>query len=332
VDEKRLVAILGAGRICARHIKAIRSTGVLDVSWVVSRTPERAAAVAAEHGVAHHATDPAEALADPDVDAVVVAYPTQDHARLTMAAFAAGKDVVCEKPLAWTAEEARAVLAMANARGRRLAVCHIRRYWAPCVRLKELSLRLGALRRVSWNYRAEQHWPEGWRTQPPGGYLLDAHVHDADLLRWLLGRDPVSVYAHGCNRADGGGLLHFLAADGAAASFDWDGAMAGRSYPHHVEHHAEVLGALGWARLTITGEDVSVEHFIDGMDGPLTDHALIADAVAGSWPLMWAAFARYLATGEQPSATAADGAIAVEMILGAVRALESGAIVPLVSD
>jgi predicted dehydrogenase len=329
VDQKWGVAVLGAGRICARHIRAIRVTGELDVAWLVSRTAERACAVAGEHGIARHGADPYEALADPAVRAVVVAYPTQEHARLTLAALVAGKDVVCEKPLSWTAAEAREVLAAARRYGRRLAVCHIRRYWAPCARLKELAAGLGTIRQVSWSYRVRQRWPADWRTAPPGGYLLDAHVHDADMLHWLLGRSPSRVFAWGHNRADGAGLLHFTTADGAAAWFDWDGNVAGREYPQGAEHRAEVLGEVGWVRLAIVNQDVVIEHFREGMERPLQEGGLIGEAIAQSWPAMWGAFARYLLHGEQPAVSAAEGAFAVEMVLSAVQSMERGDSVPL---
>ncbi len=97
--DKRGVALLGAGRIAARHIRAMQGTGALRCEWVISRTGEHASAMASEHGVGHHGTDPMQALSDPAVDVIVVAYPTQEHAQLTLAALAAGKDVICEKPL-----------------------------------------------------------------------------------------------------------------------------------------------------------------------------------------------------------------------------------------
>jgi predicted dehydrogenase len=276
-----------------------------------------------------HGTEPLQAIADPAVGAVVVAYPTQEHARLVLAAFAAGKDVICEKPLAWTAAEGRAVQEAARVSGQRLAVCHIRRYWEPCRRLKEIAGTLGQLRQASWSYRVRQTWPADWRTAPPGGYLLDAHVHDMDMLLWLLGGPPRTVYAWGQNSADRGGTVMVTCQGGGLARFDWDGQMAGQDYPAGSEHHAEALGERGWARLAIVAQLVTVTHFVDGMDAPAREEFTIGEVIGASWPAMWGDFARYLQGGAPPATRPADAASAVEMVLGAVHSMETGAVVPL---
>ncbi len=318
------VALLGAGRIAARHVRAINGVGALRVRWVVSRTRERAQALADEHGVPHVGTNPQDALADPAVRAVVVAYPTQQHASLTLAAFEAGKHVVCEKPLAWTTDETRTMLAAAERHNLRLAVCHIRRYWSVCTRMREIAATLGIIHQASWSYRVRQHWPETWRTEAPGGYLLDAHVHDLDLLRWFGGHTPQRVYGQGHNRADGHGVLVFSAADEALLRFDWDGAIAGPSYPDGARHRAEVVGEHGWVRLAITGQRMALEHRTATMENVERTEYAVGDVITASWPAMWASFANYLRDGQPPIVTAHDAAVAVEMTLGGIQSLALG--------
>ncbi len=265
---------------------------------------------------------------------IVVAYPTQEHAQLTLAALAAGKDVICEKPLAWSADETRAVIRAAHQSNRHLAVCHIRRYWAPCVRMKEIALQIGTIRRVSWSYRVRQHWPADWRSAAPGGYLLDAHVHELDLLRWWLGRTPRTVWATGRNSADGAGVLVFRTQEGDQILFDWDGDTYGHAYPQGAEHHAEALGERGRARLTISDATVAVDYIWDGMQEYAHEEWSIGDVVAGSWPAMWSAFTRYLTLGEEPVVSVVDAAIAVDMTLAAVQSIDAGSEValPVVMD
>ncbi|GAC1430411.1 MAG: hypothetical protein NVSMB65_03860 [Chloroflexota bacterium] len=323
------MAVIGAGRIAGRHIRAINGTDGLRALWVVSRTAERARAVALEHGVSRHGTDPQEAITDTSVQVVLVAYPTQEHARLALAAFAAGKDVVCEKPLAWTTTEARAMMAAAAGSGRRLAVCHIRRYWAPCARLAEIARSLGTVRGASWSYRVRQAWPADWRGEAPGGYLLDAHVHDMDLLCWLLGRFPRRVYARGHNSAEGAGILIFSDDSGGLARFDWDGHVLGRDYPGGAEHHAEVLGDRGWGRLSIVGQRLTVDYSVEGMDPGGHEEFTIGEVLASSWTSMWQSFERYMLAGEEPRASPRDAARAVAMVLGAQRSMATDAVISL---
>src|SRR5579859_2068257 len=88
------VAFIGAGGIAERHIDAIRRTGVGDVVVVSSRSLERAQALALKKGIRRATSSANEAISDPDVDTVVIAYPSFLHASLAKEALRAGKHVV----------------------------------------------------------------------------------------------------------------------------------------------------------------------------------------------------------------------------------------------
>ena len=121
--------VVGTGFGCRVHVPALRAAG-FDVVGLVGNDPERTARRAERSGIAASYTDLAEALAVPGVRAVTVATPPHTHASVTIAACEAGMHVVCEKPFAMNATEARAMLAAAEAAGVTHLVGHEFR-WAP---------------------------------------------------------------------------------------------------------------------------------------------------------------------------------------------------------
>jgi predicted dehydrogenase len=115
-DEKLGVAVVGTGFGCLTHVRALRNAG-FEVDALVGRDPARTAERAARADVAVAATSLAEALDLPGVVAVAVATPPHTHAPIVLEAISAGKHVVCEKPFTRDAEEARSLLAAADAAG-----------------------------------------------------------------------------------------------------------------------------------------------------------------------------------------------------------------------
>src|SRR5207248_10573052 len=108
--------VVGTGFGCVTHVRALRAAG-FDVKAVVGRDPARTAERARQFGVDGACTSLTEALALEGVDAVTVATPPHTHAALVLEALAAGRHVLCEKPFARDAAEARTVLAAAEQAG-----------------------------------------------------------------------------------------------------------------------------------------------------------------------------------------------------------------------
>jgi len=138
-------------------------------------------------------------IADPDVDLVVIATPNQTHYPLAEAALEAGKDVVVDKPLAVSVEEADALIALAAARGRRLSVFHNRRWDGDFLTVQEViaSERLGEvmLFEAHWD-RLRLQIKQGWREVPAdgAGLLNDLGPHMIDQALLLFGM-PEAVMA-----------------------------------------------------------------------------------------------------------------------------------------
>src|SRR5438132_3983026 len=110
------VVVVGTSFGCLTHVRALRAAG-FDVVALVGRDPEKTAMRAKRFEVSNGLTSLSDALKLPSVDAVTVATPPHTHAPIVLEAVAAGKHVVCEKPFARDAAEARTMLEAAEKAG-----------------------------------------------------------------------------------------------------------------------------------------------------------------------------------------------------------------------
>jgi predicted dehydrogenase len=194
------IGVLGAARIApAAVIGPARRSAEAEVVAVGARDRERAAAFAAKHRIPRVAGDYAALLADPEVDAVYVPLPNALHGRWTLAALAAGKHVLCEKPFTANAEEAREVAAAAQESGLVVQEAFHYRHHPLARRMREVvaSGELGALRSVSAAVCFPLPRPGDirFRYDLAGGALMDAGCYAVHLVRTLTGEEPEVVAA-----------------------------------------------------------------------------------------------------------------------------------------
>jgi 1,5-anhydro-D-fructose reductase (1,5-anhydro-D-mannitol-forming) len=194
--------LVGASTIAAEHmIAAFRAQPDGEVRRVVSASAERGAAYAAQHGIAFADTDLSVALADREADAVYISTTNEKHLPQAMAAIAAGKHVLCEKPLAMTAADAADMVRAAQAAGVTFATNHHLRCSGSHRAIRDLIARGAVGNVLSLRIFHAVHLPphlQGWRIDNPGaggGVIPDITVHDADVTRFLLGEEPTSVVA-----------------------------------------------------------------------------------------------------------------------------------------
>lgn len=193
--------LIGASSIAANHmIGAIRGAGG-DIRSVLSSSAERARAYANEHGIPDGFDQLDTLLAEGDLDAVYISTTNEKHFAQAMAAIAAGKHVLCEKPLAMTVAEAVTMVRAADDAGLVFATNHHLRNAGAHLAIRE-ALRAGRIGTVlSVRVFHAVHLPpflQGWRIDNPGaggGVIPDIVVHDADTVRFHLDEDPVDVVA-----------------------------------------------------------------------------------------------------------------------------------------
>jgi len=254
-------------------------------------------------------TDPATLLAMPEVDIVDICLPTPAHVPIVTAALAAGKHVLCEKPMARTSAEAGQIAdAAAAARGLFMpAMCL--RFWSEWEWLKQAIVdnRFGKLRSLA--IRRLGTMPAGWFSNGKlsGGAILDLHVHDTDFVYSLFGK-PASVFSRGYRGGSGeidhvqtqylyggpAGDIPIISAEGSwAMDAAWPFSMR---YTANFEHaSADYVSSRTPTLLLYAGgktEDIAVStedgyagelrYFVNCVNsGQKPDRVTASDAVAG---------------------------------------------------
>lgn len=186
------VGVLGGGGMARTHVQSLLSIPEAGLRGLAAPAVDPAVAAlceAAGIAVGHHA---GSLLRQPGLHAVVIATPTDTHARLVEQAAAAGLHVFCEKPLARTAREARSVVDVCAGAGIKLSVGHVVRYFPAYAEIRG-AVHAGQVgrpgmakcRRVSGPPSAAREWYGD--PARSGGLITDMGVHDFDWLRWCLG-------------------------------------------------------------------------------------------------------------------------------------------------
>lgn len=199
MTAKPRIALIGIGRIGEVHARSMVRLGHLgELAMIVDPREDVARAFASDFDVPKVATDPGAAFDDPDINAVVIASSTDTHAPCIEAAAIAGKDIFTEKPIALDLATTDAAIAAVEKAGVRMQVGFQRRFDRGYQAAWEY-VQSGALGQVEMLHDAMRD-PE----PPPvaylarsGGFFRDMTIHNFDCVRWLMGEDPVEVYAMG---------------------------------------------------------------------------------------------------------------------------------------
>ncbi|WP_305856692.1 inositol 2-dehydrogenase [Balneatrix alpica] len=186
--------LFGAGRIGAIHAANVAAHPQARIRYVVDVNQQAAATLASQLGARTASVE--QALADPAVNAVIIASSTNTHAELMIAAAQAGKAIFCEKPIDLDIAQARACAEVVKAAGVLCSLGFNRRY-DPSFRSLHNRIQqgqIGHLEQVIITSRDPSPPPVSY-IQVSGGLFRDMMIHDLDMARWLLGEEPVEVYA-----------------------------------------------------------------------------------------------------------------------------------------
>lgn len=200
------VGLIGCGKIGqVRHLPEYAANEDCVITALYDVNTERAKALAQQYGAT--AYESCEALLASDVEAVSICSANTSHAQIAMAALAAGKHVLCEKPMATTLADCEAMVSAAKKAGKRLMIGQNQRLAGAHVKAKEL-IDAGAIGRVLTFKTAFCHGgPETWsvdpglntwffdKTRAAMGAMADLGVHKTDLIQYLIGQTIVEVSA-----------------------------------------------------------------------------------------------------------------------------------------
>jgi len=188
------IGIIGCGGIAGQHIRGYQACEDVEIAAGADVDIQRAIDVAGEE---HAHTSFHELLANEQLDAVSVCTPPKFHKDAVCAALEAGVNVLCEKPLAYDAAEAREMVETAQRTGKLLVTGFCHRFHEPVMHAKELisSGRIGKVIMFRNRFGGKADMTQVWFSNPEisgGGTLPDTSIHSIDLFRYLVG-NPIKV-------------------------------------------------------------------------------------------------------------------------------------------
>lgn len=221
--DKVSIGLIGAGSISELHLNSYRKNPQAELYAICDVQEERAREKAEKYGAGQVYTDYRELLADPKVDAVSICTWNNTHAEIAIAALAAGKHVLVEKPLCQTVEQALQVERAVEASGKVLQVGFVRRYSSNVQMLKQFldAGELGEIYYAKASCLRRLGNPGGWfsdKERSGGGPLIDLGVHVIDICWYLMGRPKVksvsgNTYTKLGNRSNVKGLSFYKSSD-----------------------------------------------------------------------------------------------------------------------
>ncbi len=319
-------ALIGAGRIGRLHAgnlaaePRVRFTAVADVATAAAEE------VAAAHGARVVSVE--AAVADADIDAVLIASSTDSHADLIERAARAGKAILCEKPIDLDTQRARQAVAVAEDSGVPLAIGFNRRFDSNFRALKTRleAGEIGQLETVAITSRDPEPPPiEYLRTS--GGLFRDMMIHDFDMLRWLTGEDAVELHAMAANLIDPAigavgdvdtAIVTLRMASGRLCQITTS-RRAAYGYDQRIECH----GSLGMARAdNVTLSTVEVADKSGFRRDPAEPFFL--ERYAAAYKAELAAFVDAMTAGAAPTPSGADGLAALHLADKAAQSAATG--------
>ncbi|UWM74229.1 inositol 2-dehydrogenase [Rhizobium sp. WSM4643] len=186
--------LLGAGRIGKVHAKAVSGDANATLVAVADAFPQTAEAIASAYGCEVRAIDAIEAAKD--IDAVVICTPTDTHADLIERFARAGKAIFCEKPIDLDVARVKACIKVVEETGAKLMVGFNRRFDPHFMAVRKVidEGKIGDVEMVTITSRDPGAPPVDY-IKRSGGIFRDMTIHDFDMARFLLGEEPVSVFA-----------------------------------------------------------------------------------------------------------------------------------------
>lgn len=192
--------VLGVAGIATKKvIPAMQRAKNCEIVGIASRDADRAAEAATRLGIARHYGSYQALLDDPEIEAVYIPLPNNLHAEWTLRAAAAGKHVLCEKPLAMNSDEAAKMVAACADAGVMLMEAFMYRHHPSWVKTRELVAegRIGELRAIQGIFAYNNTDPANIRNvvELGGGALMDIGCYPINVARMMFGAEPASVQA-----------------------------------------------------------------------------------------------------------------------------------------
>lgn len=321
------IALLGCGRIGQVHARALSRSATAKLVAVADFVPAAAEALAATSGAQVRSAE--DIIAATDIDAVIVATPTTLHYEQIHALAAAGKAIFCEKPIDLSSERAAECKAAVEAAGVGFFTAFNRRFDPNFAHLQaQLAAgAIGSTELIVITSRDPSPPPVSYIKQS-GGLFRDMMIHDLDMARFLLGEEPVEVFATGSCLVDPAigeaGDIDTAAVTLKTASGKIALINNSRRATYGYDQRIEVHGSDGMLKAAN-----ALEHLVEQAGGlgftTAPNKHFFLERYEAAYAAEMNAFVAALNAGTPPSPSIADGVAAQRLADAAAKSLETGA-------
>ena len=340
-------ALIGCGRIATNHMKAAINNK-LNIVAVCDVLPEAMEALLAKHGLEKDAsikryTDYKQMIAENDIALVSIATESGIHAEIALHCIDCGVNVIIEKPMAMSMEDAEEIIRRSEEKGVKVSACHQNRFNIAIQQLRQ-AVEAGRFGRLShgsihvrWNrnenYYTQAPWRGTWAQD--GGCLMNQCIHGIDLLRWMMGDEVDEVYGvtqqqfHDYLECEDIGMAVVKFKNGAVGTIEGTTNV----YPHNLEETLYMFGENGTVKIGGTStNNIDVWNFADECEDDQKNKGLqeaTSNVYGNGHTSLFADVVEAIEQDRKPYVDAVAGRNALEMILAIYQSAATGVPVKL---
>lgn len=336
-------ALIGCGRIAVNHIKAVKNN---DLDFVAMCDVDDSKfdimlkkADVGDFPDTQRYSDYKQMLAEhPEIELVAIATESGNHAEIALDCIEAEKNLIIEKPIAMSIEDAEEIIRRAQEKGVKVSACHQNRFNNAVQKTREAidDGRFGEMSHgsihVRWNrnkgYYDQAPWRGTW--EQDGGCLMNQCIHGIDLLRWMMGGDIVSVYAqtrqrlHDYLEAEDVGVAVLTFADGSVATVEGTTNV----FPKNLEETLYLFGENGTVKIGGTStNNIDVWDFADVQPGDADAQGLqeqTSNVYGNGHTALYADVIDAISDDRAPYVDAKAGRDALEVVLAIYKSQKTG--------
>ena len=334
-------ALIGCGRISPNHIAAAIANNLEIVALcdIVPKNMEEQMKTFNLSAAMHLYEDYQEMLEKEKPNLVAIATESGKHASIALDCIDAGCNLIIEKPIALSLEDADNIIKKSKEKGVKVCACHQNRFNKSIQKIREAieTGRFGKLlhgtAHIRWNRGKEYYTQAPWRGtwEQDGGALMNQCIHNIDLLRWMMGNDIIEVYgmtdnlAHGFIEAEDLGIALVKFSNGSY------GIIEGTTniYPKNLEETLYIFGEKGTVKAG--GKSVNIIEewiFTDNLDDPEEVkekyHENPPNVYGFGHTPLYADVIDAIKNNRDPYVTAEDGRRALELVLAIYKSAAEG--------
>ncbi len=340
-------ALIGCGRIATNHMKAALNNQ-LEIVAVCDILPSKMEELLSKHDLEKDAaikryTDYKEMIQEMNPELVSIATESGIHAEIALYCIDHGVNVIIEKPMAMSMEDADEIIRRSKEKGVKVSACHQNRFNIAIQELRKAveSGRFGKLSHgtihVRWNRGPQYYEQASWRGtwEQDGGALMNQCIHGIDLLRWMMGDEIEEIYGvtrqrfHDYLEAEDVGLAVVKFKNGAIGTIEGTTNV----YPKNLEETLYLFGEKGTVKVGGTStNNIDVWDFEDETDADVRNKGLqeqTSNVYGNGHTSLFADVIDAIENDRNPYVDAVAGRNALEVVLAIYKSQKDGEIVKL---